>query len=635
MHISIEQLQTSVSALHSVHPFFGTAFLAFKAIRLPVGRTRVLVFSNVVEEVLQQYYRASPRYQGFYSPFQTSSPDKRWLSPRYGSTSLQRIVSDTFSDAFIHEKRESEWGWANEYVESLERHLHGQRIPAFDLAVWLWRDSDLAKSATRMTLINKFFATFNITESERRELFEVSALDSGNAWLVATKPSEEELFSVIGHPPGHRPIGAALRSLKLRSVGPGSELSYCPSERLNLITGDNSLGKTFLLDIIWWALTANWFNYPAMPQNGKRSLSPQITFATGVGKRTRHVTVGFSWDSQQWELPKDRGALPGLVIYARHDGSFAVWDYGRAMVAGRANQDLGTSGTVKMSAQQVWNGLRDETTQGDVPVCSGLIADWVAWQGSDRFRPQYEALVGCLEELSPDPKEPLMPGEPVRRLPLGAREVPTLKLPYGEVPLLIASAGVQRAVAIAYMLVWSWYEHLTYATAGKREPQRHIIVLVDEVEAHLHPRWQRVIVPAIVNVVSRLSSEVSAQIHISTHSPMVMASLETHFDEKRDSLFHLKLIDAGEKSDVLLEQLPFIRRGPFDRWAVDPVIGLQQARSVEGEGAIAEAVRIQAGAKVDSGEVKRVHHDLLHALADDDPFWPRWLFFAREHGAEQ
>ena len=28
--------------------------------------------------------------------------------------------------------------------------------------------------------------------------------------------------------------------------------------RLNVITGDNGLGKSFLLDVIWWALTRKW-----------------------------------------------------------------------------------------------------------------------------------------------------------------------------------------------------------------------------------------------------------------------------------------------------------------------------------------------------------------------------------------
>lgn len=36
-------------------------------------------------------------------------------------------------------------------------------------------------------------------------------------------------------------------------------------ERINIFTGDNGLGKTFLLDISWWLLTGTWTEYQAFP----------------------------------------------------------------------------------------------------------------------------------------------------------------------------------------------------------------------------------------------------------------------------------------------------------------------------------------------------------------------------------
>jgi hypothetical protein len=47
-----------------------------------------------------------------------------------------------------------------------------------------------------------------------------------------------------------------LRQLKLRNVGLRAPINFEPvAPRLNLITGDNGLGKSFLLDVSWWALT--------------------------------------------------------------------------------------------------------------------------------------------------------------------------------------------------------------------------------------------------------------------------------------------------------------------------------------------------------------------------------------------
>jgi len=77
------------------------------------------------------------------------------------------------------------------------------------------------------------------------------------------------------------------------------------------------------------------------------------------------------------------------------------------------------------------------------------------------------------------------------------------------VPVLLASAGVQRIVAVAYVLVWAWFEHLANSDTIRKSPQRRLVFLIDEVEAHLHPRWQRVIVPALTDVINLLSAEIT------------------------------------------------------------------------------------------------------------------------------
>ena len=49
-----------------------------------------------------------------------------------------------------------------------------------------------------------------------------------------------------------------LKSLKLTGVGPAQRMLVEFGERLNVITGDNGLGKSFLLDIAFWAMTRRW-----------------------------------------------------------------------------------------------------------------------------------------------------------------------------------------------------------------------------------------------------------------------------------------------------------------------------------------------------------------------------------------
>ena len=44
---------------------------------------------------------------------------------------------------------------------------------------------------------------------------------------------------------------------------PTMEIHFKP--RMNFLTGDNGLGKTFLLDIAWWVLTRTWARMPVIP----------------------------------------------------------------------------------------------------------------------------------------------------------------------------------------------------------------------------------------------------------------------------------------------------------------------------------------------------------------------------------
>ena len=49
-----------------------------------------------------------------------------------------------------------------------------------------------------------------------------------------------------------------IRHLKMSNVGPAPKMELEFGRRLNLLTGDNGLGKSFLLDIAWWAMTRKW-----------------------------------------------------------------------------------------------------------------------------------------------------------------------------------------------------------------------------------------------------------------------------------------------------------------------------------------------------------------------------------------
>ena len=637
MFLSLTQIQKSLEALANIHPFFGTSFLAFKQSNLPVDGTKTLNFSSAVNQVLRRYYAPLASYQGFYSPFATSNKNNRWQNKRYGSTTVQRITADTFGDAFLHTKQSQEWGWRADYVEALASHLeqlNTGKIPAFHLAVWLFRQEVWKQETTRGEVRDEFLRAFSIDSTEAEALFDLELPDEPQNWLQEERVSDGELLNLIGYPSDAPPTkGAVLHSLELHDIGPARQFLYRPAERLNIITGDNSLGKTFLFDCIWWALTGTWVSTPARPRSDSDPKIASIAYEvqTGVGKagHIQKVNATFDRNKQRWNTPKGKSVEAGLVIYARYDGAFTIWDSTRRELS--EVFDGAETATMTLSRENVWDGKSPDGSRNW--LCNGLIRDWVNWQRSGaagaHFEREWKALRGCISCLSPA-GEPLAAGEPTRTNLLDDRDIPTIVLPYGAVPLTHASAGVQRILALAYVLVWAWFRHLKNSEILRQEPQSRLVLLMDEVEAHLHPRWQRIIVPALMKALGELSSVLAPQIHLATHSPMVMASTEVVFDEARDDLHHLRL----EGREVVLEELPFIKRGRADAWLISEVFGLDLPLSKPAEDAVKRAKAIQLQETPAPEEVAAIDAELKQTLSENDPFWPRWRFFAKEKGAK-
>lgn len=514
-------------------------------------------------------------------------------------------------------------------MSALKAHLKAP-IPVFYLAAWLFRERDLDSGTKPSTIIDRFLKEFHISSEEKKHLFDTKVPDEALESFLQSSPVEwPNLKNLIGPPPDARPDeGAALLSLHLQHVGPSPEFRYEPGSRLNIITGDNSLGKTFLLECIWWALTGQWIDdNQAAPRRDAAKSSTAIAFdVAAVGSAPEHFESKFNWDRQSWPVPPKRSARAGLVVHARFDGSFAVWDPARMEPDDHADAQK----SIFFRADDVWDGLRVHRTGPRQDwISNGLIIDWVNWQrGGIQYVDRYAAFVACLRALSPSPTEPLSPGDPTR-IAGDSRDMPTLRMPYGEIPVRHASAGVRRVVALSYVLVWAWHEHLTAVHLARQSgPPRHIVLLLDEAEAHLHPRWQRVIVPALMNVVGQLTSETAVQVHLATHSPMVVASAETIFDSRTDELHHLKI----DGSSVVLEKLDFVRRGDVNRWLISEVFGLKEPRSIDAELALSRAEHLMRTNGASESEFLIVQNALQRSLPDVDAFWVRWRFWAQQQG---
>lgn len=412
-----------------------------------------------------------------------------------------------------------------------------------------------------------------------------------------------------------------LHKLHLSGVGPADDLHIEFASRLNVITGDNGLGKSFLLDAAWWVLTRTWSQYPLIPKPG--NTKAKISFEIDATKGRKRFSTDYDPAATDWKRIKGRPPSAGLVLYARTDGGFAIWDPHRNYW--KEAPSLGISDRARPDAYifdsgEVWHGKPIKGDPDGRKFCNGLLQDWVDWQNTKSQT--YDQLCRALKKLSSDDGT-ICPGDPIR-LPGDTRKYPTLKMPYGDVAIVHASAGMRRIAALAYLLVWAFNEHLIAAEQLGKAPERRIIFLIDELEAHLHPRWQRLILPALLSVVDALSeshgTKVGVQVVVTTHSPLLLVSLESHFDKARDSLWVLDL----NEGKVEVQNLAWERRGNAMNWLTSPVFDKTPGISREAEAVITKLDRLGFDMIPSDEDIAQIESEMRATLSELDPLWARW-----------
>ncbi len=452
-----------------------------------------------------------------------------------------------------------------------------------------------------------------------------------------------------------------IKELHLRNVGPAPCFDVAFASRLNLITGDNGLGKSFLLDVAWWALTGNWANYMALPSfseveekfDSKKAVAEtsaplaEITYQfAGKSGLAEGFTSCYDFLAEIWPRPPGQPPVAGLVIYSRADGGFSVWDPARnywKAASGRGFDQPDRPAAYHFRSTQVWDGVK----LGSEVICNGLLRDWFNWQREPEQRrsSRFNLLRRVLQVLSP-PELPggISPGKKLMRVKeYGILDIPTLETPYGLVPVTHASAGMQRIMELAYLLVWAWSEHVAKCKEQRQEPAERLLLLIDEVEAHLHPAWQLAILPSILTLANemqirsaRLKSkpqspkgsveESNLQILACTHSPLVLASIEPFFKEDQDQLLSFE----AEWPKVSLELKTWAKQGNVMNWLASDMFDLQGGRSRQANQAISAADAWMRGDDL-SGyppELRTkegIHAALLNALPVHDEYWPLWI----------
>lgn len=339
------------------------------------------------------------------------------------------------------------------------------------------------------------------------------------------------------------------KKLHLENFRGATNLEICFHERLNVLYGENGAGKSTVLDAI--AIMLSWFvnRLGRIQSNGSKIKENDIT------NKQAHSNIEFICSNHDrdvfWKLAATRKgniSNPQKAMYSELNTYVEGFQKQITEKEEKVNLPLLAYYPIARAVQDIplrirrnhkfnLSGAYDEALKGGANFRTFF--EWFREREdlenemrnpfnikngeylSKSRDTQLEAVRKALAELMPDFKKITVRRSPLRmEVTKNGKTLRVEQLSDGEKCLMAMVGDLARRMAIA--------------NPDREDPLAGDgIILIDEIDLHLHPGWQRKIVPGLLKVFP------NCQFVISTHSPHVI----THV--KPESLFQLKQSDDG------------------------------------------------------------------------------------------
>jgi AAA domain, putative AbiEii toxin, Type IV TA system len=189
---------------------------------------------------------------------------------------------------------------------------------------------------------------------------------------------------------------------------------------------------------------------------------------------------------------------------------------------------------------------------------------------------------------------------------------PQFRTPDGDVPFNVLSQGTQSVMQWLTYLLAGYAKYYGYPANLAEQPG---VVMIDEIDAHLHPAAQRRVLPALRRHFPRL------QIFCSTHSPLMLAGLQTRQMQLLTRAGSGKVIVSRNDADIVGWSADEILRGFL---GVAHPTDLETARRL---GRLQELRQREAPSPAEAAELEELRHSvnqtllgaLLPSLAEQPP----------------
>ena len=378
--------------------------------------------------------------------------------------------------------------------------------------------------------------------------------------------------------------------------------------RWTLLVGDNGVGKTTLLQCLSWMRPTPY--YP--PGTGtQKGIQPWLNDrdTSDIAMLLRDGALRSSLRAKMVEMPNlasgVRAAMhveTGITLAVRNNTLESVElteNYPKStvepfIITYAGNRHMGRQNADELSGSPPGDLLREDNTElvDVLDVFSRL--DYSALKGNAKSKARLDGMKQALALVLPIIGEV---GEIDILDPKESSDGLRFRTQYGNVPLDGLSLGHRTVTAWIIDLAWRLIQHYPESTEPLAEPG---VVLIDEIDLHLHPIWQRKVMKQFSDTFTNI------QFVATTHSPLMITSMSDV------NVAALKRTAGGD--NVAIDNEPYV----VEEWRFDQVLvnlfGLETARSLRVEDLMRERESLFEKHRITLQDRARLQ-DIAHQLS--------------------